>query len=369
MDFHHVKTYQDSLIDRFAVGTGLSVYKKDREVYCHFNGFADREKGIPISMETLFHMYSLTKPLVCALALMIFEEGGFSLTDPVSKFLPEYAHLMVLGEDGLRPARSQMRIIHLFTMTSGLNYDLDAISGLLMKNGQQTTARQAAAFLAKRPLDFDPGSRYLYSFSHDVLAVVLEVITGRSLGELLKERLFLPLNMHNSFFQVPKEKEHLLAQTYQLEPPFFRLHDAHALDHFPRFESGGGGLVMSLHDYLLFTRMLARGGSTPSGQRLMKPETLRLFYKNQLKGEVLTGYQEKRPGYGYGLGVRVMMDPQAIQASSQVDEYGWSGMMGTYFLVQPQEEVCAVFVTQMMPGPNRPVHAQLRDVICQAVLL
>lgn len=367
MDFSALRAYQDGLIGRLSVGTGLSVYSKDQEVYRHMNGFADREKGLPVRGDTLFHMYSLTKPLVCALALKLYEQGRFQLEDPVSQYLPEYAHLKVEFDQGVRDAKCRMLLWHLFTMTSGLDYNVEAMTPFFMSQGPLLTTRQAAAFLAKKPLSFEPGERFLYGFSHDVLGAVLEVITGQSLGQLLKEHLFSPLGMNNSFFQVPADSRKLLAKAYQLEPPFDLLDDAHPLDHFLQFESGGGGLIMSLDDYLMFARMLARGGTSQDGKTILKPQTLQLMHTNQLSGDLLAGYQENRPGYGYGMGVRVMLDPQSIGAESKVSEYGWSGMMGCYFLVQPQDQVCAVFVTQSMPGPNRPVHPQLRDLICRAV--
>lgn len=366
MAFEALLAYQDGLLQTHAVGSDLAVFSGGRAVYRHMNGFANREAGIKVSRDTLFRVFSMTKPLTCVLGMILHDQGRFLMTDPLGKYLPAFARMRVKDEGGEREAENPIRILHLFTMTSGLDYNLDR--GSLQKArqayGADLTMAQAAEAVAEDPLAFEPGTRFCYGLSHDVLGVLIESLCGAGLGECLKEMLFQPLGMKNSFFQVPKGEEGRLAVSYSSAPPFGK--EAGLEQYFAGFlklESGGGGLVMTTDDYLRFARMLLREGADEKGRQLISRAAVRLMRSNHLTEALQQGYMAERPGYGYGLGVRVLTHPEMIGALTGMGEYGWAGAQGSWMMVDPAGGLAAVFMMQGTPGPNREVHPRLRNLI------
>lgn len=370
MGWEALKTYQDSLLGNLAVGTDLAVYQGETPVYRHTNGFADREAGKEVNGETLFRVYSMTKPITCALALILHDQGRFLMTDPVSRYLPAFENMQVKDRDTVRDARRPIRILDLFTMTSGLTYEMerDSFRAAVLSDGPDITLAHLVAALAKDPLDFDPGERFCYGFSHDVLGLLVETLCGASLGECLAEMVFGPLGMESSFFGVPEAAHGRMAITYASQPPFGRESKMDQLFlEFPRFESGGGGLGMTTDDYLLFLRMLLREGRDENGRQILSPAAVRLMGTNHLSGAVHAGYMAERPGYGYGLGVRVLTNPEMIGALTKPGEYGWAGTQGTWMMADPASRTAAVFMMQGLPGPNREIHPRLRNMIAAQV--
>lgn len=369
MAFDALRVYQDGLLKTTAVGTDLAVYQGERPVYRHINGFADRGAGIKVGRETLFRVYSMTKPITCALALMLHDQGCFLMTDPLGDYLPAFARMRVREGEGTREAEQAIRIAHLFTMTSGLDYNMDRESlGLAQAaHGVGLTMAQAMEAIAGDPLVFEPGTRFCYGLSHDVLGVLIETLCAASLGECLKELIFEPLGMAHSFFEVPEGLAHRCALTYTSQPPFGQ--EAGLEQYFkayPKLESGGGGLVMTTDDYLRFLRMLMREGADENGRQILSRAAVRLMRSNHLSAPLHAGYMADRPGYGYGLGVRVLTDPQMIGALTQPGEYGWSGAQGTWMMVDPANSLAAVFMMQGSPGPGREIHPRLRNLIAAA---
>lgn len=370
MAWEALRAYQEELLETCAVGTDLAVYQGETLLYRHMNGFADRENGVKVSADTLFRVYSMTKPVVCALGLMLHDQGRFLMTEPIGKYLPAFEHMRVREGEGVREATNPIRILDLFTMTSGLSYEMDrdSLRAAQKTHGAALTMAHAAEALAQDPLEFEPGTRFCYGLSHDVLGVLIEKLLGASLGECLAEMLFKPLGMTRCFFTVPEVLKPHCAKAYASQPPFgpeagmepfFRA--------FPKMESGGGGLSMTMDDYLRFQRMLLREGKDEDGRTLISQAALRLMRLNHLPPEALKHYMEERPGYGYGLGVRVLMAPEAIGALSLPGEYGWAGTMGTWMMVDPARNTAAVFMMQGEPGPNRQVHPRLRNLVSSAV--
>ena len=370
MNWGALRAYQDSLLENCAVGTDLMVCQGEKVVYRHLNGFANREAGIRVGRDTLFRVYSMTKPITCALAMMLHDQGRFVMTEPLGRYLPAFGQMRVKEGRGSREARGPIRILDLFTMTSGLNYDLqrESLLGVLADQGPGLTLAQVAEAVARDPLDFDPGERFCYGVSHDVLGVLVETLCGASLGECMAEMLFVPLGMADSFFALPEDAQPRLALTYASQPPFG---PEPVLDNFflsfPRLESGGGGLVMTTEDYLRFLGMLLREGRDEKGQALLSPAAVRLMRTNHLTGPVHAGYMADRPGYGYGLGLRVLTHPEQIGALTNPGEYGWAGTQGTWMMADPASRTAAVFMMQGLPGPNREIHPRLRNMIAAQV--
>ncbi len=370
MAFEALRAYQDALLKTHAVGTDLAVCRGDTPVYRHMNGFADREAGVRVSGDTLFRVYSMTKPITCTLAMMLHDRGRFLMTDPLGDYLPAFSRMRVAVGNNTRDAEQPIRILHLFTMTSGLDYNADRESLIQVQRarGCEFTMAQAVEAIAADPLLFEPGTRFCYGFSHDVLGVLIETLCGASLGECMREMLFEPLGMACSFFEVPVAARSRCARSYASQPPFGQDPgmDQYFLA-FPNLESGGGGLVMTTDDYLRFTLMLRRGGTDERGQPLVSEAAVGLMRRNHLGGAVHAGYMAERPGYGYGLGVRVLTHPEMNGALTRVGEYGWAGAQGTWMMVDPESDLTAVFMMQGVPGPNREIHPRLRNLIAAGV--
>ncbi|MGI6687511.1 MAG: serine hydrolase domain-containing protein [Christensenellales bacterium] len=370
MVWEAMRAYQEALLDSCAMGTDLAVYQGETPLYRHMNGFANREAGVKVTADTIFRVFSMTKPIICAVALMLHDQGRFLMTEPVGKYLPAFEQMWVKDGDDVREAEKPIRILDLFTMTSGLSYELDrdSLRAAQKAHGFDLTMAQAAEAIAWDPLEFEPGTRFCYGLSHDVLGVLIERLCGASLGECLEEMLFRPLGMSRSFFTVPDALRPSCAQCYSSRPPFGREEEMERLfSAFPRMESGGGGLWMTMDDYLRFQRMMLREGMDEKGRPILSRAAVRLMRINHLAPGALTTYMQERPGYGYGLGVRVLMAPEAIGALSLPGEYGWAGTQGTWMMIDPERNVAAAFMMQGEPGPNRQVHPRLRNLVSAAV--
>lgn len=370
MAFEALRAYQDALLENCSVGTDLVLFRSGAPLYRHMNGFANREAGVKVSADTLFRVFSMTKPITCALALMLHDQGRFLMTEPLGNYLPAFEHMRVRDGEAVREAERPIRILDLFTMTSGLSYEMDrdSLRQAQQKFGPALTMAQAAEAIASDPLEFESGTRFMYGLSHDVLGVFIESLCGAPLGQCMEEMVFRPLGMARSFFTVPQALLPNCAKSYASQPPFGPEPGMEGLFRaFPRMESGGGGLWMTMDDYVRFQRMLLREGTSEKGKRLLSRAAVRLMRSNHLPPEALASYMLERPGYGYGLGVRVLMAPEAIGALSMPGEYGWAGTQGSWMMVDPKLDVAAVFMMQGEPGPNRQVHPRLRNLIAAAV--
>ncbi|PWL70325.1 MAG: serine hydrolase [Clostridiales bacterium] len=333
-------------------------------------GFADLAEKKPIADDTIFRIYSMSKPITVVAALMLYERGLFSLNDPLSAYIPEFAEQKVVlldkaGNKYYETPKTPITIRHLFTMTSGLAWMEDSgpaaeEMGALMRSSaiEGKGTLEVAKLVARRVgLAFHPGEKWLYGYSHDVLGALICALTGKTFGEFLKEELFEPLGMEDTGFWVPRSKAERLANIYciaddgSLQPA-----EGYTSGLFePKLlESGGGGMLSTLGDYARFCRMLLNGG-TLNGERILGRKTLELMAANQLNDHQLSYFKQGALGYGYGLGVRTMMNPACGGHNGSVGEYGWSGMAETWFCIDPAEDMAAVFMTQMIPGKFDPI--------------
>ena len=342
-------------------------------------GLRDTESGMTVPDGALYRIYSMTKPVISALLMMLWEEGRFRLYDPLSRFLPAFADRQVLireadGTARLEPARRPINIADLLTHTSGLSYDFlydcpvaerYAKAAII---GDGTSSLEALVTrIAEFPLARHPGSAYHYSVSVDVAAHLAQVIAGKPLGELLRERMFDPLGMDDTAFHVPEGKRDRIMGMYgtsflhtpfpPAEPPRQQLtplpvDDSHPFDKPGVFERGGHGLFSTTEDYGRFADMLVRG-KTADGRTLMAGPTLDLFTANRLTDKHLPMTINRLPmlGYGFGLGVRVRTDPGRAFVPGRIGEFGWSSAAATNFWVDPEENITGVFMTQYQ-GPS-----------------
>ena len=363
-DFSRLTNLLESFGEIGVPGCDLAVYIGGEEVYRHRTGFADLESHAPIAPDTLYPVYSMTKVVTCVAALRLFEEGQFLLSDPVSEYLPEFKEMTVETRHPnahvtVAPATRPIRIVDLFTMSSGLSYNQDTpnLEKLKQDSDNNFTNKQLVEALAKDPLHFEPGTHYHYGFSHDVLARLVEVLSGKTLGEFFSDAIFVPLGMHDSFFCVPADKQYRFVSCYYYDEDT-KKHTRPEADELPlkfldpdnKFESGGGGLVSTVDDYAKFANTQCAGGTSPNSYRLLSRATIALMHENQLNDSRLAEFNyPENGGYGYGLGVRTLINRAAGNNNATLGSFGWSGLAGTHVLIDPATNLSFTYAQQIMP--------------------
>ncbi len=348
-------------------GCAVRVLRKDDILFEGSFGYADIEKKVKMSSEnTIFPIASMSKVITVAGVMQLYEQGLFKMWDPVSEYLPGFKSPKIAKEnpDGtyeIVDAGGEVTMRQLFTMTSGVPYGWgDTAAGRIriekekeyMASGEPFPGTvEYANLVGQLPLAFEPGEKWMYGFSIDVLGAVLEVLTGRSLGEYLKENIFDPLGMKDTGFFVPAENHSRIATLYHINEglkPDQRNYPAAK----PEFESGGGGLFSTVPDYSRFAQMLLHGG-TLDGVRILGRKTVDLISTDHLTPEQRKSDSwDTQRGYGYGLGVRVMTNPELAGINGSVGEWGWDGAFGNWFCVDPKESLTCVYLTTNLPGDH-----------------
>jgi CubicO group peptidase (beta-lactamase class C family) len=373
----------------------ITVSRHGKLAYVATHGQRDVEAGLPVEPDTLWRIYSMTKPITSVAAMMLYEEGGFQLTDPVSRYIPSFAQARVFtgGSDiafTTEPVTEPMRIWHLLTHTSGLTYGfhrshpVDAIyraRGFEWGSPRDTDLAGICDLFADMPLLFQPGSEWNYSVSTDVLGRLVEVVSGQSLAEFFAERIFRPLGMTDTaFWAGPEEASRLAALYNRMDGKLTRI-DAmgKAALREPAYLSGGGGLVSTAADYHRFTEMLLPRPDSPAGEldgaRLLSPRTVAYMTLNHLPGNAdLDSFgrplyaESVFQGVGFGLGFAVQLDPAASKSLCSAGEFNWGGAASTTFWVDPAEQLTVSFFTQFMPSSKYPIRPQLRQLVYQALV-
>ena len=368
-----------SFVDKGPAGCACSVTYQGETRFEDYVGLQDLESAKPITADTIYRIYSMSKVVTCVAALMLYERGLFLLNDPLEEYLPEFKDPKVYrmtekGEKYITSATRSIRIKDLFTMTSGLTYEGDGNETerevkkvmQLLRIENTFNVRKLSVALAKIPLAFDPGTEWRYGLSHDVLGALIEVLSGKTFGEFLSEEIFQPLSMNDTFFKIPDEKKHRLCSLYVRNEEGSLLKNTRLDEQYQPgtlFESGGAGLLSTLSDYSTFAHMLANGGEL-DGVRILGRKTVELMSTNHLTSDQLSFYNwDYLAGYGYGLGVRTMMSPPTGGSNSSIGEFGWSGLAGTWVLIDPKEKLSAVYMQQMMPNLEAYHQPRLRNVI------
>jgi CubicO group peptidase (beta-lactamase class C family) len=370
-------------------GTQLLVYRRGKVVHSAVQGFADVERKVPVRDDTIFRIYSMTKPITSVAFMMLFEEGRVALDEPVHKYIPEWKNLGVF-QAGMAPAfltkppSRPMQIVDLLRHTSGLTYafqqrsNVDAAYREMKVGGVEKagTLQSTIDDLGKIPLEFSPGEAWNYSVSTDVIGYLVEKISGKPFEAFLKERILNPLGMNDTDFFVPAEKAHRLAACYSADKGGLTLQDDPTKSSFlspPSFISGGGGLCSTAADYLTFCRALLNGGEL-GGVRLIGPKTLKLMTSNHLPGGRYLPEMSRSlfseasyNGIGFGLGFSVTMDPAQTLIPGSAGEYAWGGAATTSFWIDPAEELIAIFMTQVLPSSAYPLRRELRTMVYAAI--
>ena len=357
-------------------GAVMLVARRGKIAWTRTVGFRDRAAKDPMKPDSIFRIYSMTKPIVSVAAMMLVEEGRMQINDPVAKYLPEIGKMKVGVETSendkatlqlVEPSRD-MTVQDLLRHTSGLIYGTRGKSLInaayveaKIGGNRDSSNEEFVTALSKLPLRFSPGERWEYGVSTDVLGRVVEVVSGKTLGEFLNERIFAPLGMTDTGFYVPAEKLSRAAQPWQVPeaPPMTPRFD---VAQKPRFESGGAGLTSTMDDYLRFTVMLADSGKF-SGKRLLGSKTLEFMTSDHTLAR-----PGRPPGLGFGLGFEVRTSVGDAALPGSLGEYGWAGNAGTLFWIDPKEQLIAIYMVQVSDGDRIMLRNQFRTMVQSAII-
>ncbi len=363
-------------------GGNLLIIKEGKEIFYHEDGFADRENNLPIKRDSIFRLYSMSKPVTAAAVMILLERGEIDLYEPASKFLNGFKNQMVDEGGNPVPVEREVTIKDLLSMTSGLVYGGDnragqetealfqEIDSRLLGDSPMGTV-EAMNKLGKCALAFQPGTSWQYGTSADVLGAVVEVASGMRFGEFLNKEIFEPLGMHDTGFWLTAEKRDRLVKTYadngmgQLELyTGNHLGIVHQLDQNPAFESGGAGLVSTIDDYARFAKMLMNEGSL-DGVQILRPKTVKYLTSGTLNAVQQKGFDLWLTlcGHSYGNLMRVMTDCSKAGDLGSLGEYGWDGWLGAYFCNCPQDGLTFLFMMQKTDAGTNALTRKLRNII------
>ena len=371
-------------------GLLVAVVRDDRLAWFETHGYRDVENGRAVEPDTIYRIYSMTKPITTVAALMLYEEGRFQLDDPVADFIPAFADTRVFASGDAEtyttvPLERPITVHDLMIHTSGLTYGFQhehAVDALYRKRRIEFNANvgplaDLAESAAAQPLVFQPGTRWNYSVSTDVLGRLVEIWSGVPLDAFFADRIFGPLGMRDTGFQVPEGQGHRLASNYvrRTDGDGLALADPGGDSRFlepAATLSGGGGLVSTAADYLRFMRML-RGRGVLEGARLLGRKSVDLMTMNHLPGDLVDMGRPRFAempfaGVGFGLGVSVLLDPAKARILGSPGEYAWGGMASTTFWIDPAEDLMVLLLTQLMPSSAYPIRRELRVLTYQALL-
>lgn len=372
-------------------GTLTLVARHGEIVHSHAQGLADVERGLPLRDDTIFRIYSMTKPITSVALMMLVEEGRIALEDPVHKYIPAWKNLgvYVAGTHRMgfqtRPCARPMQVVDLLRHTAGLTYGFQLRTnvdeayrrekiGEIEKAG---TLEGMIEALGRLPLEFSPGEAWNYSVATDVLGWLVQVVSGQRFEDFLEQRIFKPLGMVDTGFHVRDGQAHRLAACYQPQKDgTITLQDDPATSSYlkpPSFVSGGGGLVSTAHDYLQFCRMLLNGG-TLGGTRIISRKTLALMTANHLPGGSSIAGMSKSlfseaayDGVGFGLGFATTLNAAQTLMPGSNGDYFWGGAASTFFWVDPEEDLIGLFMTQLIPSSTWPVRREMRTMVYAAL--
>ncbi|AEE24529.1 beta-lactamase [Glaciecola sp. 4H-3-7+YE-5] len=361
-------------------GTLTLVARKGKVVHVEGVGYRDREAKAPMSEDTIFRIYSMTKPITAVAALTLWEQGKFQMNDPVSKYLPELANLKVYaGMDGenmvLEDTSKVMTIKQLFTHTAGFSYGFtqSPVDKLYQQSALfsgQIKRQDLLKEVAKLPLNHQPGSKWNYSIGTDIIGILVERLSGQTLGAYFEQHIFEPLEMDDTGFYVPKDKQDRLAQIYVInqQGQTVPMENEPLGDYLsaPEIESGGGGLVSTIEDYYTFTQMLLNGGEY-QGKRILGRKTVEYMRTNHLPTSLIP-FEPSSTGEGYGLAMSVTVDEQGANTMGSAGDYGWAGAASTYFRIDPKEQMIVISMTQLMPSSYFSYNKDFKNIAYQALI-
>lgn len=380
MNFEYMKNFMDSLTEWIIPGNSVVIYKDGKKVFEYSSGYSDLEKKIKKTGEEQLYIYSCSKVATVTAALQLYEQGKFLLSDPLYEYLPEFKKMYVKDGDKIKAAENPITIRDLFTMTAGLSYATNTPAfekARKLTDGKMDT-RTVIKCLAEEPLLFEPGARWNYSLCHDVLAVLAEVVSGMRFSEYMKKNIFEPLDMNNSYYHAPndviispqyiyeiqdtknivelQQKEHttgVVKRAYGNELVFGE-----------NYDSGGAGIITTVDDYAKFAAALANSGTGLNNNRILSSATVKLMKTNQLnEAQRKTMNWRRLRGYGYGLGVRTLIDKAESGSNSSIGEIGWGGAAGATIIADTEEKVALFYAHHMLNPQEEYYQPRLRNVL------
>lgn len=380
MNFEYMKNFMDSLTEWIIPGNSVVIYKDGKKVFEYSSGYSDLEKRIKKTGEEQLYIYSCSKVATVTAALQLYEQGKFLLSDPLYEYLPEFKKMYVKDGDRIKAAENPITIRDLFTMTAGLSYATNTPAfekARKLTDGKMDT-RTVIKCLAEEPLLFEPGARWNYSLCHDVLAVLAEVVSGMRFSEYMKKYIFEPLDMNNSYYHTPndviispqyiyeiqdtknivelQQKEHTIGvvkRAYGNELVFGE-----------NYDSGGAGIITTVDDYAKFAAALANSGTGLNNNRILSSATVKLMKTNQLnEAQRKTMNWRRLRGYGYGLGVRTLIDKAESGSNSSIGEIGWGGAAGATIIADTEEKVALFYAHHMLNPQEEYYQPRLRNVL------
>lgn len=380
MNFEYMKNFMNSLTEWIIPGNSVVIYKDGKKVFEYSSGYSDLEKKIKKTGEEQLYIYSCSKVATVTAALQLYEQGKFLLSDPLYEYLPEFKKMYVKDGDRIKAAENPITIRDLFTMTAGLSYATNTPAfekARKLTDGKMDT-RTVIKCLAEEPLLFEPGARWNYSLCHDVLAVLVEVVSGMRFSEYMKKHIFEPLDMNNSYYHAPndviispqyiyeiqdtknivelQQKEHtsgVVKRAYGNELVFGE-----------NYDSGGAGIITTVDDYAKFAAALANSGTGLNNNRILSSATVKLMKTNQLnEAQRKTMNWRRLRGYGYGLGVRTLIDKAESGSNSSIGEIGWGGAAGATIIADTEEKVALFYAHHMLNPQEEYYQPRLRNVL------
>lgn len=363
-------------------GAVSTIYKDGEIVYKTALGYENIETRKPIKENTIFRLYSLTKLITSVAVMIVYEKGLIKLDDPVKKYLSEYGEMTAFENGKVVPADKDITIFDLLTMTAGMVYGGDWLEevkpmGRIFEeiqarqlSGEKISTRQLIKEISKAPLMFQPETSWTYGTCADVLGAVVEVATNKRFGEFLSDEIFKPLEMNDTGFYVPREKEDRFSSIYYYDNKNEKLVEFKRLnlavgkyDTPPDFESGGAGLVSTIPDYLKLAKMLLNGGIV-GDKKILKSETVKLMSTNKLPDELIPRLDgESNKGCGYGFLVRTLLDLDKCVTKGSLGEFGWDGWTGTYVTISPKDNMIFLYFIQKCGTGSDDVTRELRNIV------
>lgn len=374
MDFQKITEYLDSLVDeRNIPSVDCIICREHEEIYRHFYGTTDEGRSEKIGDNQIYLVFSMTKIQTMTAIMQLVEAGKISLEDEVGDYLSAYKNLTVKDKDGkIVPIKNPLKIKYLVSMQSGLDYNLERgqIKKVLDEKGAKATTRELVDAFVASPLDFEPGTHFQYSLSHDVAAALVAEVSGMSFKEYLSKNIWEPLGMKDTFFAKPNNddlktlaKQFVMKEDGQIVP----MEQTCNYQLSESYESGGAGLISTAHDYSLLADAIANGGEGRNGARILKPETVEIIKNNLLGDDSIKDLEEKmgRIGYGYGCGMQVLIDSKRANASAPEGVFGWDGAAGSCTIMDTRSKTSVVFMMHVRScGPAYgEFHPTLRDMI------
>ncbi len=379
MDFSRLDAFLDRLTEWRIPGNDCVIMKDGQVIYRHLSGYADIEAGRRMNGSETYNMWSCSKPITCAAALTLVESGDILITDPVSNYLPEYKDVKVKHEksDGtfeLVSPQREITVRDLFAMTSGYNYstDCEAVSEVKKASGGRCPTREMVRAFAKIPLVSEPSTHWIYGISHDILAGLVEEVSGERFRDYVRRVIFEPLEMNDSCYGVPSERLLArMARQYSFDDEknvAIPSNNSNFYVFGEDYDSGGAGLISTVDDYIKFAYAMANGGVGVNGKRILAASTIELMRENALNEDEMRDITVGQyRGYGYGLGVRTMVNRSVGGSIGPVGEFGWAGAAGAWVMIDPDNRLAAFYCMHMLNNQEMYTVNRLKNVIYSCI--